>query len=163
MSDNEWSRPASPPPPLFLGKKERDLVKQVNDELVEKVIGQQILYYPIDMDATNFHDLYGEAIEKTFLPPVRVYALVKFDEEGSSYLDSVGIDGMSQITVHFHKRRLTEDQDLFVRQGDFILYGERYYEIVKTSSSRKLFGQVNNTFEISATCKRARKGLFDAT
>ena len=163
MSDNEWSRPAAPPPPLFLGEKERDLVKQVNDELVEKVIGQQILYYPIDMESTNFHDLYGEALEKTFLPPVRVYALVNFDEEGSSYLDSVGIDSMSQITVHFHKRRLTEDQDLFVRQGDFVLYGERYYEIVKTSSSRKLFGQVNQTFEISSTCKRARKGLFDAT
>ena len=163
MSDNEWSRPASPPPPLFLGKKERDLVKQVNDELVEKVIGQQILYYPIDMETTNFHELYGEAVEKTYLPPVRVYALVKFDEEGSSYLDSVGIDEMSQITVHFHRRRLTEDQDLFVREGDFVLYGERYYEIVKTSSSRKLFGQVNQTFEISAICKRARKGLFDAT
>ena len=163
MSDNEWSRPASPPPPLFLGEKERNLVKQVNDELVEKVIGQQILYYPIDMETTNFHELYGEAIEKTFLPPVRVYALVNFDEEGSSYLDSVGIDGSSQITVHFHRRRLTEDQDLFVREGDFVLYGERYYEIVKTSSSRKLFGQVNQTFEISATCKRARKGLFDAT
>tara|TARA_A100000172_G_scaffold79256_2_gene65936 strand:- start:597 stop:1088 length:492 start_codon:yes stop_codon:yes gene_type:complete len=163
MSDNEWSRPTAPPPPLFLGEKERNLVKQVNDELVEKVIGQQILYYPIDMEATNFHELYGEAVEKTYLPPIRVYALVKFDEEGSSYLDSVGIDGMSQITVHFHRRRLTEDQDLFVREGDFVLYGERYYEIVKTSSSRKLFGQVNQTFEISATCKRARKGLFDAT
>ena len=75
MSDNEWSRPASPPP-LFLGKKERDLVKQVNDELVEKVIGQQILYYPIDMETTNFHELYGEAVEKTYLPPVRVYALL---------------------------------------------------------------------------------------
>ena len=163
MSDNEWSRPTAPPPPLFLGKKERDLVKQVNDELVEKVIGQQIVYCPIDMGTTDFHDLYGEAIEKTFLPPVRVYALVKFDEEGSSYLDSVGIDGSSQITVHFHRRRLTEDQDVFVREGDFVLYGERYYEIVKTSSSRKLFGQVNQTFEISAMCKRARKGLFDAT
>ena len=163
MSDNEWSRPAAPPPPLFLGKKERDLVKQVNDELIEKVIGQQILYYPIDMEATNFHELYGEAIEKTFLPPVRVYALVKFDDEGTSYLDSVGIDGSSQITVHFHKRRLTEDQDLFVREGDFVLYGERYYEIIKLSSSRKLFGQVNQTFETSAICKRARKGLFDAT
>jgi hypothetical protein len=163
MSDNEWSRPAAPPPPLFLGEKERNLVKQVNDELVEKVIGQQILYYPIDMDTTNFHDLYGEAIEKTFLPPIRVYALVKFDEEGSSYLDSVGIDSMSQITIHFHKRRLTEDQDLFVREGDFVLYGERYYEIIKLSSSRKLFGQVNQTFETSAICKRARKGLFDAT
>ena len=163
MSDNEWSRPASPPPPLFLGKKERDLVKQVNDELVEKVIGQQILYYPIDLETTNFHDLYGEAIEKTFLPPVRVFALVKFDDEGTSYLDSIGIDGSSQITVHFHKRRLTEDQNLFVREGDFVLYGERYYEIIKLSSSRKLFGQVNQTFETSAICKRARKGLFDAT
>ena len=163
MSNNEWSRPESPPPPLFLGEKERNLVKQVNDELVEKGIGQQMLYYPIDMETTNFHDLYGEAIEKTFLPPVRVFALVKFDDEGTSYLDSVGIDGSSQITVHFHKRRLTEDQNLFVREGDFVLYGERYYEIIKLSSSRKLFGQVNQTFETSATCKRARKGLFDAT
>lgn len=63
---NEWKKPKAPPPPLFLGRKERDLVKQVNDELVEKVIGQQILYYPIDMDRTDFHDLYGEAIEKHF-------------------------------------------------------------------------------------------------
>jgi hypothetical protein len=31
------------------------------------------------------------------------------------------------------------------------------------SSQRRLFGQVNQTFEISAKCKRARKGLFDAT
>ena len=64
MSD-EWKRPASPPPPLFLGKKERDLVKQVNDELIEKVIGQQILYYSIDMETTNFHDLYGKEFKKT--------------------------------------------------------------------------------------------------
>jgi len=163
MSDNEWSRPASPPPPLFLGEKERNLVKQVNDELVEKVIGQQILYYPIDMETTNFHDLYGEAIEKTFLPPIRVYALVKFDDESTSYLDSVGIDNSSHLTIHFHKRRLTEDQDLFVREGDFVLYGDIYYEITKVSTQRKLFGQVNNTFEISTLCKRARKGLFDAT
>ena len=34
--DNKWSKPDAPPPPLFLGKKERDLVKQINDELVEK-------------------------------------------------------------------------------------------------------------------------------
>jgi len=163
MSDNKWSRPASPPPPLFLGEKERNLVKQVNDELIEKVIGQQILYYSIDLETTNFHELYGEAIEKTFLPPIRVYALVNFDQEESSYLDSVGIDNMSAVTVHFHRRRLTEDQDLFVREGDFILYGEEYFEIVKLSSSRRLFGQVDQKFEISALCKRARKGLFDAS
>jgi|TARA_R110002020_G_scaffold6260_4_gene26166 hypothetical protein len=160
---NEWKRPEQPPPPLFLGKKERDLVKQVNDELVENVIGQAILYYPIDMDRTNFHDMYGEAVEKTYLSPIRVYALIKFDEEATSYMEGMGIDADSVITVNFHRRRLTEDQDLYVREGDFILYGKTYYEIVKLSEPRKLFGQVNHTFEITATCKRARKGLFDAS
>jgi len=163
MADNKWSRPAAPPPPLFFGKKERDLVKQVNDELIEKVIGQQILYYPIDLETTRFHDLYGEAIEKTFLPPVRVYALVEFTEFSTKYMENVGIDAESEIQVHFHKRRLEEDQDLFVREGDFVLYGNKYYEIVTLSKPKNLFGQVEHSFEISAKCRKARKGLFDAT
>ncbi len=162
MSD-KWKKPDAPPPPLFLGRKERNLVKQVNDELIEKVIGQQILYYPIDLDSTNFNELYGEAIEKTFLPPIRVYALVEFTEYSTSYLENMGIDKSWEIAVNFHRRRLTEDQDLYVREGDFVLYGDFYYEIVKLSEPRKLFGQVEHSFEITATCKRARKGLFDAT
>lgn len=160
---NRWKRPDNPPPPLFLGKKERDLVKQVNDELIEKVIGQQILYYPIDLDITNFHDLYGEAVEKSYLAPIRIYALVEFTDYSTSYLENAGIDKTWEISVHFHRRRLTEDQDLYVREGDFVLYGDFFYEIVKLSEPRKLFGQVDHSFEITATCKRARKGLFHAT
>ena len=159
---NKWDRPEQPPPPLFLGKKERDLVKQVNDELIEHVIGQQILYYPIDMETTNFHDMYGEAIEKTFLSPVRVMALVKFDNEATSYLEGAGIDSDSAITVHFHRRRLVEDQNLFVREGDFIKYGNIFYEIVKTNEPKQLFGQIDHKFEIIADCIRARDGLFNA-
>ena len=160
---NEWSKPAAPPPPLFLGKKERDLVKQVNDELIEKVIGQQVLYYSIDMKTTDFHDLYGEAIEKTFLPPIRVYALVEWEGLETSWLGDVGVDKQSSINVHFHKRRLTEDQDLVVRVGDFVLYGDIYYEIVTLNEPKQLFGQIDSRMEISAKCIRAREGLFDAT
>ena len=163
MSDNEWKRPPAPPPPLFFGKKERDLVKQVNDELIEKVIGQQILYYPIDLQTTDFHPLYGEAIDKTFLPPVRVYALVEFTDYSTEYMENAGLDKIWEINVHFHKRRLEEDQNMYVREGDFVLYGEYYYEIVKLSEPKKLFGQVDHSFEIAARCRRARKGLFDAT
>lgn len=160
---NEWKRLDSPPPPLFLGKKERDLVKQVNDELIEKVIGQQILYYPIDLERTKFHDLYGEAIEKTYLSPIRIYALVEYTEFSTSYLDGVGIDKTWEINVHFHKRRLEEDQNLYVREGDFVLYNDNYYEIVKLDEPKLLFGQAGQEFEIVARCRRARKGLFDAT
>ena len=80
MADSDkWTQPSAPPPPLFLNDKERDLVKQVNDELLERVIGQVVAYYAIDLQTTNFHPLYGEAIKKTFLPPVRVYALISWE------------------------------------------------------------------------------------
>ena len=160
MADDRWSQPEAPPPPLFIGEKERNLVKQINDELIERVIGQQIVYYPISLEHTNFHPLYGEAIKKTFLPPVRVYALVEW--EGETTVTEPIIDRRSSIIVHFNKRRLVEDQDLFVREGDFVLYGSIYYEIVTLSEPKQLFGQIDHLLEISAKCVRAREGLFDA-
>lgn len=159
---NKCSRPSSPPPPLFLGEKERDLVKQVNDELIERVIGQQIAYYPIDMKTTNFHSLYGEAVEKNFLPPIRVYALIEWDGMKTS-TDHYGLDKINEINIHFHRRRLTEDQDLFVREGDFVLYGKFYYEIASLNETKQLFGQIDHKFEISAKCIRSREGLFDGS
>ena len=162
--DDQWSRPKNPPPPLFLGKKERDLVKQVNDELIEKVIGQQILYYPIDMKRTEFHDVYGESINKNFLSPIRVYVLVDWDENAStlSYVDGLHVDFSSQIVVHFHKRRVSEDQNLYTRVGDFLYYGDQYYEITTLKEPKPLFGQVDRSFEITAVCTRARGSYFNA-
>ena len=162
MSDNnKWSQPTQPPPPLFLGKKERDLVKQVNDELIERVVGQGIFYYPISMEHTNFHPTYGEAIEKTFLSPVRVYALIMW-EGYETQTTNMGIDRRPSIVIHFHKRRLTEDQDLFVREGDFVKYGDTYYEIVQLNEPRQIFGQVEHKMEVEAKCIKAREGVFDA-
>ena len=166
MAHEEWTQPASPPPPMFLGKKERDLVKQVNDELIERVVGQEIVYYPISIEHSNFHPLYGEAIVKNFLPPVRVYALVEWLGYAST-TTNVGIDKRLSINVKFHRRRLTEDQNLYIREGDFVLYGEDYFEIVSINDPRQLFGQGwagwERVFEAEAKCLKAREGLFDAS
>ena len=162
---NRWTQPNSPPPPLFVGKAERDFVKQINDEVIEKVIGQQVLYIPIDNERTNYHPLYGEAIQKNFLPPVRVYSLVEFN--GSERTQTqYGYDNLYNITVHFHKRRLTSDQNLMVRLGDFLMYDKMYFEIVDVFEPRYLFGQDSDfadgtSLEVTAVCKQARKGLFD--
>ena len=132
---NKWSQPENPPPPLFLGKKERDLVKQFNDELIERVIGQVIAYYPVDLEHTN----NGQETK----------------------IEKYGVDKTTKITLHFHKRRLTEDQNLFVREGDFVAYGDAYYEIVSLKEPQELFGQADRQIEISADCIRAREGMFD--
>lgn len=158
--DNKWSQPEQPPPPLFLGKKERDLTKQVNDELIERVIGQTLIYFPLNVKNSNFHPLYGEAVKKDFLRPIVIKALIKIDEH-QTITETYGLDKESKITVNFHRRRLTEDQDLFVREGDVIFYGLNFYEIVKLVEVKPLFGQVEHKFEIQATCLRVRQGFFN--
>lgn len=158
---NEWERPTQPPSPMFLGEKEKNLVKQVNDEIIERVVGQQILYFPIDMATTSFHPIYGEAIVKNFLHPIRVFALVEYGGIESSFLEGIGIDKTATLKVNFHKRRLTEDQDLFVREGDFVRFGSIYYEIVKLIEPKLLYGQPETRFEITAECIKARDGLFN--
>ena len=162
----KWTQPATPPPPMFVGQAERNFVKQINDEIIEKVVGQQVLYLPIDMQMTDYHKIYGEALKKTFLPPLRADALVEYN--GSTRVqEKYGFDNVYNITVHFHKRRLTQDQNLYVRLGDFVQYDQMYFEIVDVSEPRYLFGQDSDfadgtSLEVSAVCRQARRGLFDA-
>ena len=141
LEPNKAVQPEAPPPSLFLGEKERNLVKQVNDEIIERVIGQTLTYYPMSREHTSYN-LYGEAVQKTFLSPVKVQALVEW--EGSKTETKVyGIDRVTNITVKFHRRRLIEDQDLLVREGDFVLYGDTFYEIVTLAEPKLLFGQID--------------------
>jgi hypothetical protein len=144
---------------MFFGKKERDLVKQVNDELAERVIGQPIAYYPISIEESNFNDIYGESIDKVSLPPVRVYAYVVVENEQTN--ERYGYEYQTKLTVNFSSKRLTADQNLYVRVGDFVQYGDFFYEIVRTyNDTRYYFGQVEHKFQIGAECVRAREGAF---
>lgn len=158
---NQFNQPQSPPPPLFINSPERDFNKQVVSEVAERVINNPILYYPIDLDATEYHPLYGEAINKSFLPPIKVNAFVDF-RSLSTKVDKYGLEKEITIKVHFHSRRLTEDQDLFVREGDFILHTGILFEIVKLEEQSSPYGQHENIVDITANCVRSRKGLFNA-
>jgi hypothetical protein len=150
---NKWTRPVAPPAPMFFGEKERNLVKQINDELSERVLGQTIAYYPISIEESNFNDIYGEAKEKVSLPPVRVFAYVVVESEQTN--ERFGYE---------YQKRLVNDQNLFVRVGDYVQYGEQFYEIVRLyNDTRYYFGQIEHKFQISAECIKARQGAFRVT
>jgi len=161
QANKKYDRQLAPAPPLFLGAKEKKYQKQINDQLIETVLPFQILYFPIDIDTTNFHSLYGEAIEKNFLNPIVVRCIVEWAGEQTE-TTGYGIDRKaSPIKIYFHKRRLVEDQNLYVRMGDFVQYGDNFYEIIDLNETRELFGDNSFKVEISATCIRAREELFN--
>lgn len=163
MADKKWTRPSAPPSPLFTGEKERDFVKQVNDEIQERIIGQTILYFSVDFETTNFDPVYGEAPIKNFLPPVECQVAVEWKGQDTLYENTIGIEKMTEIEVKFSKRRISDEQNVFLREGDFILYGGTYFEIVSLSIPDELFGQQDQKFSYTAICKRARRGLFNAS
>ena len=97
-----------------------------------------------------------------------MYALVEY--VGSDRVQQkYGFANVYNINVHMHKRRLTEDQDLFVRLGDFMQYDEMYFEIIDVFEPRYLFGQdsaftsTETSIEVTAVGKQARRGLFNAS
>ncbi len=161
MTNNKFDRLTNPPNPLFVGQKERDLVKQITTEILERVLSQEIVYYPISMEATNFHPLYGEAMHKTFLDPIKVSVLIEWTDNPTT-TTNYGTDQTSELLIHFHARRLTEDQNIFARVGDFVAYGDNFYEIVSLFEPKLLWGQIGNKVEISAKCIKSRQSLFDA-
>jgi len=160
-TENKFSRLPQSPPQLFFGEKERDLAKQVSTEIIERTIGQQILYYSIDVQRSNFHPIYGEAIIKSFLPPVRVYALVEWEGEIIT-ATSIGVEKLSSIMIHFLKKRLNTEQNLEPTIGDFVAYNDQYYEIVELTEPTELWGRWDKKVEISAKAIKVREGVFDA-
>lgn len=155
---NKHSRLTSPPAPLFAGKKERDFTKQVTAELQERVIAQHLLYYPIDIERTNFN-FYGEAVVKTYLPPIYVNAAVTW-EGYKTTSTATGVERLPSIKVHFHRRRLTEDQNLMIRLGDVVLYNEQYFEIVSETNERLMFGQEKEEVDVTVECVKCRRSFF---
>lgn len=162
MTDNKYQVLNQPPPALYFNNKERDFVKQINDELLERVLPTEIAYFAISAELTNYHPLYGEALQKNFLPPIVVHGLVEW-QANPTKTTNYGTDNTVDIIVHFQKRRLTDDQNLYVRVGDYVSYGGNYYEIVSLMDPKLLFGQQYQKFEITCVAKKARQDLFDAS
>lgn len=158
LSEKFTQKPMAPAP-MFLNQPERNIQKHYNDEIIEKIIGQEIIYYPIDVVNTNYHPLYKEAINKVFLPAIRVFLLIEHTDNETT-TTNYGIDRRTKAKFHFHKKRLVIDQEINVREGDFIYWNKEYHEIVKLEESTLLWGNQNERTEIAASCIKARKGTF---
>lgn len=151
----KWTRPSNPPPPIFVGTPENNFQKQVAKEVTEFVFNQQILYFAVDVEKTNWHPLYKEAIHKVFYQPVLIKVLVDFEDNESTSTKN-GHDRKRRASIHFAKRRLTEDQNLFVRPGDLIFLDDVYYEILTLTEPEELWGQIEHKVGITANCVSTR-------
>ena len=63
---------------LFITPREIDMISDITKEIHKDVIGQVLYYYPVREDITKVHDVYEEAPEKIFDPPIEIDARLEW-------------------------------------------------------------------------------------
>lgn len=153
------------PGPSFIGSNELNFIANLNDELIENVVGQLVHYYKIDSRRTDYHDLYDEAPVKTFEKPITLYARISL--EGVDVVSNrFTIDKNKTIEIYFHSRKL-EEENVTIRAGDFFEWDNtgQLFEIVRVTNPLLIGGfpmrDKGGPIGTHALAKLAREGLFD--
>jgi len=144
---------------LFITPREQALISDLTKEIVKDVIGQKIYYYRVMTEVTSVHDVYEEAIDKHFDTPVELDATVEWNPSETA-TNRFGSEKVATMNVYIHYRDLI-DKDIQVKEGDFFSYGDTFFEIVTTSFTSEIYGEVEYKTGIQLVGKQARKGLID--
>lgn len=145
--------------PLFRSDSDRRLLRGYNKELIEKVLGEKITYYPLSKKL-NKSNLYGETTEKTFDPPVQIYALIEWGEQEVKTTE-FGQDVVYKLKVYILADHL-KDVDTKPIEGDMVDYNQVKFEITKITSPELLLGKAFDDFSTILDCTSVRKNTFDA-
>lgn len=144
----------------FITERELAFISRINKELIQKVVGQEVSYFEIDLQKSKANRLYDEAIEKVWKPPVLVNARVLWDNP-SATSTNFGIDSKYTAEVYFHRDEL-DNRNVSPKEGDFLEFGQVFFEITSVTTPQIVFGQVNNRIMTKCICVPSREGQFQS-
>lgn len=125
---------------LFGKSRDMSIFRHLNRELMGSVISQQCAYYKIDLKSTEVN-IYGEAeINRTYLPPILLDALIKVGEQSNPMKENIGPDFSWNSDFSFLKDDLVKAK-LLCEVGDIILYQETYFEVDTINSNQFFMGK----------------------
>ena len=139
---------------LFVGQKEADFFADISKELIKDVAGQKIFYYTVREDLSDIHDVYEESLHKIFNPPIELECLVEW-QPSEVKTTQFGHEQLKTITAYLHNRDLI-DRNLDIKQGDYISYGEYFFEITSLIYDKINFGQVERVSSIRLAARQTR-------
>ena len=144
---------------IFITPREIDFISDLTKEITKDVRDQKIYYYKIRHDVTKIHDVYEEAQEKVFDPPIEVQAMVEWSPE-EVRTNRFGSEEFKTIEVYIQMRDLI-DRGFEVEAGDYFSYGSIFFEITSVVVDKTIFGQIEHKTGFKITGKQAREGQID--
>ncbi len=146
-------------PRLFITPREIDFISDITKEIIKDVVGQKIFFYKVREDLTQIHDVYEEAEDKVFDPPIEIEARIEWEPDVIT-TNRFGSEGIYSINVFLHERDLL-DRNINPQIGDFFSYGDTFFEITSAIIESTVYGQIEHSVGLKLIGKQARKGLID--
>ena len=141
--------------PFFIPQKEFDLINQINEELIDEIIGQSVDIYKVNIERTD-GNIYGESTAKYYDIGFRVNCLILYNEPVVNQ-DEFGADTDSDIEIYFQRENLASGSLNFVPEiGDIVDWNDNYWEINGTTEPQLFAGHPNYKHNIKATAHFAR-------
>jgi hypothetical protein len=131
--------------PKFISDRDVEFFKSIARELVDDVVQNIITLFKINLNETKVN-IYGEAMNKTWMPGVNLYALVDREPESARY-EGFGADTDQNITFKVDRFKC-EEINVYPEVGDVIFYNNSYFEIDNTTEIQFAGGQPYNNFSI---------------
>ena len=130
---------------LFGSNRDFDLLVNINRELLKDVVEQEILFYKLSLEDT-LSNLYGEALTKNWLEPLKLNCLITRGDQVITS-DDFGPDLSREASFAFIRKDL-EDVQVVPEVGDIVMWHEDYYE-VDTVRENQLFVGRDKTYNLS--------------
>ena len=144
---------------LFVTPREIDFINDTSKEIIKDIVGQKVYYYKVRPEYTDTHEIYEEAIDKIFDPPVEIECRVQY-EPNEVRTGKYGAEEFYTINCWFHYRDAIE-RDIQISEGDFFSYDGNWFEVAKATLDSVIFGQIEHGMGIHVICKQARMGLIN--
>lgn len=145
---------------LFFTTREISFCSDIAKELMVDVAGQRIIYYPISELKNKNHPLYNENLNKVFDNPIELPALIN-SPENAPQAGIFGPEQINKLEVFIHHQDMV-DKGINVTTGDFMKYGDVFYEIAALSRLQNMFGQTEYPIGFKLDLVQARRGQFEA-
>jgi hypothetical protein len=126
---------------LFGSNRDFNLLVGINRELLKDIVEQEVLYYKLDLSQTQAN-IYGEALEKNYLVPVKLNCLITRGDQVIN-VDEFGPDLGREGSFAFLRRDLV-DTSVVPEVGDILNWHEDYYEVDTVRENQLFLGKDNS-------------------
>ena len=140
--------------PFFIPQKEVNLIDDMNEELIDEIVGQSVDIYKVSIDNTE-ENLYGESTTKYYEIGFRVNCLIMFNEP-EVLNEEWGADTNATIEMYFQRNNLASGSlNFFPEMGDIVDWNDFYWEIGSVTEPQLVAGHPGYKHSIKAIAGRA--------